>query len=34
MPIGMGRMVVLVEALIGYTIPAAFVARAVFDMNN
>lgn len=34
MPIGVGRMVVLVEALIGYTIPAAFVARAVFDLNN
>ncbi|SLL36991.1 Ion channel [Mycobacteroides abscessus subsp. abscessus] len=34
MPVGIGRMVVLVEALIGYTIPAAFVARAVLDMNN
>lgn len=33
-PIGWGRVLVLVEALIGYTIPAAFVARAVLDMEN
>ncbi|KAB7662773.1 ion channel [Bacillus sp. B1-b2] len=31
MPVGMGRMIVIVEALIGYTIPAAFVARAVLE---
>ncbi len=30
-PIGPGRVIAIIEALIGYTIPAAFVARAVFD---
>jgi potassium channel LctB len=30
-PIGISRVVVVLEALIGYAIPAAFVARAVFD---
>ncbi|MCA1041261.1 potassium channel family protein [Bacillus infantis] len=30
-PVGIGRMIAVLEALIGYTIPAAFVARAVFD---
>lgn len=34
MPIGMGRLIVVIEALIGYTIPAAFVARAVLDMEK
>ena len=29
-PIGIGRVIAMIEALIGYTIPAAFVARAVF----
>lgn len=33
-PIGIGRAVALLEALIGYTIPAAFVARAVFDRDR
>jgi potassium channel LctB len=33
-PIGIGRLIAVLEALIGYTIPAAFVARAVFDMEN
>lgn len=32
-PIGIGRMIAVFEALIGYTIPAAFVARAVLDRN-
>lgn len=30
-PMGVGRMIAVFEALIGYTIPAAFVAKAVFD---
>lgn len=30
-PLGIGRMIAVIEALIGYTIPAAFVARAVLD---
>jgi potassium channel LctB len=30
-PMGIGRMIAVFEALIGYTIPAAFVAKAVFD---
>ncbi|MDQ0973259.1 potassium channel LctB [Bacillus niacini] len=30
-PHGLGRMVAVVEALIGYTMPAAFVARALMD---
>lgn len=33
-PVGIGRMIVVIEALIGYTIPAAFVARAVYDMEK
>jgi len=33
-PIGFGRLIVVIEALIGYTIPAAFVARAVLDMES
>ncbi len=33
-PVGAGRVIVVIEALIGYTIPAAFVARAVLDMEN
>ena len=33
-PVGLGRIIVVIEALIGYTIPAAFVARAVLDMEN
>ncbi|HWJ76771.1 MAG TPA: ion channel [Niallia sp.] len=34
MPIGYGRMIAIIEALIGYTIPAAFVARAVLDWEK
>jgi len=30
-PIGIGRVIAITEALIGHTIAAAFVARAVFD---
>jgi potassium channel LctB len=30
-PVGIGRIIAVLEALIGYTIPAAFVTRAVFD---
>jgi len=30
-PLGIGRIFTVIEALIGYTLPAAFVARAVFD---
>lgn len=33
-PVGIGRLVAVIEALIGYTIPAAFVARAVYDMEK
>jgi potassium channel LctB len=30
-PVGIGRVIAIFEALIGHTIAAAFVARAVFD---
>ncbi|HYK71849.1 MAG TPA: potassium channel family protein [Pseudoneobacillus sp.] len=30
-PLGIGRMLAVFEALIGYTIPAAFVARVIID---
>lgn len=33
-PIGIGRMIAVIEALIGYTIPAAFVARAMLEMDR
>lgn len=33
-PMGLGRILTVTEALIGYTLPAAFVARAVFDKNK
>ncbi len=33
-PIGIGRVIAVFEALVGYTIPAAFVTRAVFDQNR
>jgi potassium channel LctB len=33
-PIGYGRIIAVLEALIGYTIPAAFVTRAVFDRKK
>lgn len=32
-PIGIGRLIAITEALIGHTIAAAFVARAVFDRD-
>jgi potassium channel LctB len=33
-PIGVGRIIAMIEALIGYTIPAAFVATAVFNRDQ
>ncbi|WP_307479915.1 potassium channel family protein [Cytobacillus purgationiresistens] len=33
-PIGIGRMIAVAEALIGYVIPTAFVARVVFNIEN
>lgn len=33
-PVGIGRIIAVTEALIGYTIPAAFVARTVLDMKS
>ncbi|MGE8207578.1 potassium channel family protein [Heyndrickxia sp. NPDC080065] len=33
-PIGIGRILVVVEALIGYTIPAAFVVKSVIDYEQ
>ncbi|WML51309.1 ion channel [Neobacillus sp. PS3-12] len=33
-PQGLGRIITVIEALIGYTLPAAFVARAVFDKDK
>ncbi|MEW9111499.1 ion channel [Cytobacillus gottheilii] len=33
-PIGIGRMIAVIEALIGYVIPTAFVARVVFDIDQ
>jgi potassium channel LctB len=33
-PIGVGRIIAVSEALIGYTIPAAFVARTVLDLEK
>src|SRR5213079_2399726 len=30
-PHGLGRIITVIEALIGYTLPAAFITRAVFD---
>lgn len=32
-PLGAGRFVAILEALVGYTIPAAFVARAVLERD-
>lgn len=32
-PVGVGRLLVMVEALIGYTIPAAFVVRTFVDFD-
>lgn len=33
-PVGIGRIIAVSEALIGYTIPAAFVARTVLDLDR
>nr|WP_254660919.1 potassium channel family protein [Bacillus sp. FJAT-27225] len=33
-PLGPGRWIAIIEALIGYTIPAAFVAKAVMEMDS
>ncbi|GHI00141.1 ion channel [Neobacillus kokaensis] len=33
-PLGMGRMIAASEALIGYTLPAAFVAKVMFDREK
>ncbi|WP_035099318.1 potassium channel family protein [Anoxybacteroides tepidamans] len=33
-PIGTGRWIAMLEALLGYIIPAAFVARFVMDSNE
>ncbi|VEF48862.1 Ion transport 2 domain-containing protein [Bacillus freudenreichii] len=32
-PIGIGRMLAIIEALLGYTIPAAFVVRTFIDFD-
>lgn len=32
-PIGVGRLLVIIEALLGYTIPAAFVVRTFIDYD-
>lgn len=33
-PIGAARVLIIIEALIGYTIPAAFVVRSAFDSEK
>ncbi|MBB2479490.1 two pore domain potassium channel family protein [Bacillus sp. APMAM] len=33
-PLGIGRAIVIIEALIGYTIPAAFVVKSVLDHDQ
>lgn len=33
-PQGFGRIITVIEALIGYTLPAAFVAKAVIDKDK
>jgi potassium channel LctB len=33
-PVGIGRIIAIIEALIGYAIPTAFVAQAVFNRDN
>nr|WP_251555345.1 ion channel [Neobacillus muris] len=33
-PQGIGRMVAVTEALIGYTLPAAFVAKVMYDKEK
>ncbi len=32
-PVGIGRLLVIIEALLGYTIPAAFVVRTFVDFD-
>lgn len=32
-PVGIGRFLVIIEALLGYTIPAAFVVRTFIDFD-
>ncbi len=32
-PVGIGRLLALIEALLGYTIPAAFVVRTFIDID-
>lgn len=32
-PVGIGRLLVIIEALLGYTIPAAFVVRTYIDFD-
>ncbi|WP_312857287.1 ion channel [Neobacillus endophyticus] len=33
-PVGIGRFIAVTEALIGYTLPAAFVAKVMSNKNN
>ena len=33
-PVGIGRIIAMIEALIGFTIPTAFVAKAVFNRDR
>lgn len=33
-PIGIGRIIAIIEALIGYTVPASFVVRTVVDFRK
>ncbi len=33
-PIGIGRWIAMVEALLGYALPAAFVVRTVMDVER
>lgn len=32
-PVGIGRLLAIIEALLGYTIPAAFVVRTFIDFD-
>ncbi|WP_225221110.1 potassium channel family protein [Bacillus norwichensis] len=32
-PVGIGRLLAIIEALLGYTIPAAFVVRTFIDID-
>ena len=33
-PIGIGRIIAIIEGMVGYTIPAAFVVRTVIDFRR